>query len=111
MTKEEDAIRQHGRCCRCRKRLKRNPRFNIAITNRKATWDHPVSGEILHSGPTDLALAFLCDRCADKNRDPKWVIAFGENLKIIYHSIKDLEEVPLRKIASGINTTGMPIGR
>ena len=99
MTEWDKIIRARGRCCACGGSLKSSRLINLIMLNRYATWRYPAWGNILAKDQDKRAAkragAILCDRCLEEKRDPRQAVEFkgqGEDLEIIYHDIKNLED-------------------
>lgn len=86
-----DNIFMKCRCCSCARPMTESTHVNLVMTNRKATWKFPVTGNLL-DGRSGIATAVVCDQCLEKNEHPLLVLQF-EDGQVIYHDIDTLEKI------------------
>ena len=75
-------------CCACEAPLSYSRHINWVNLDEKAAWPFPVWGNVI-TGETQMASAFICDRCYDAGMDGrpveiKFAIEFKDN-EAVYH--------------------------
>jgi len=98
---------EEGKCCICEDPLK-GSHVNLVQLAKKATWKHPVWGNIFAPEAGMRALALACDNCVNTEtgivrEQPKFAIELDGNV-IRYHavdSLKDAESITEEMVAEG----------
>lgn len=63
-------------CCTCGASLGKT--LNVVGTGRRAQWLYPVMGNVI-TGKMGEAVAFLCDKCVEKNAPPLAAVEFSDS--------------------------------
>ena len=90
----EDIIRKRVKCCACEGSLAKG-NINGVVLHKKAAWKFPVWNNILSPNKAPGALAFVCDRCIEEGRQPRFAVEFSEDGAgaVTYHNVTDLEDL------------------
>ncbi len=64
----------------------------VVAMGRRATWANPVAGNVL-TGREGEAVAIVCDRCLESDREIVRVVQIEEET-VIYHRVGSLEPMP-----------------
>ncbi|MEM2518630.1 MAG: hypothetical protein QXO49_06730 [Candidatus Bathyarchaeia archaeon] len=96
MFNSERFIRERVKCCACGGTLKNSKHINGICLDKLAEWDYPVWNNILVADehPEKRAMAFVCDECLKKKRQPKFAVEWDDHENVKYHPIEDLKDLP-----------------